>query len=195
MKISLLETATNSPLQRILLYKTLPDNDYSKWVTKVKGVAGRLENTLDYRPIGCSDKKTWYLPQDNSHKHITSTNNKPLNSPKVDADGDIEMGGIHSAQIVRAVINALNGTEKISNSRPPAKWRSIDEFKRLTKEGKCTRCGQGAHKTRACPNYGPAKRSAQISHVKNSQIESSSQMHADNVGTEEDSDEGFSGEE
>ncbi|RKF78370.1 hypothetical protein GcM1_212062 [Golovinomyces cichoracearum] len=68
-----------------------------------------------------SDKKAWSLPQENSHKHITSTNNKLLNSPKVDADGDIEMGGIHSAQIVRAVINSLNRTGKISNFKPPAK--------------------------------------------------------------------------
>lgn len=55
-KIMHLDTGLNSRLRLLLLSKSLPDDDYLKWVSKVKAVAGRLENTPNYRPKGCSGK-------------------------------------------------------------------------------------------------------------------------------------------
>lgn len=47
-KISLLETAINAPLRQLLLNKSLPTDDYQKWISKVRIVAARLENTPSY---------------------------------------------------------------------------------------------------------------------------------------------------
>ncbi|KAI1004749.1 hypothetical protein K3495_g3465 [Podosphaera aphanis] len=48
MKFSLLENGINSSLRNLLSSKSLPDDDYLKWISKVKRVSGRLENTPAY---------------------------------------------------------------------------------------------------------------------------------------------------
>ena len=76
-------------------------------------------------------------------------------------------GGVNAAKIAQAVINALTGPlSRPNNTKPRAKWRSNEEYKSLLREGKCIRCGQTGHKTRACQKYGPAKKPASISHIK-----------------------------
>lgn len=47
-KIYQLETAINVRLRDLLLSKSLPTNDYQKWVSTVRAVVGRLENTPSY---------------------------------------------------------------------------------------------------------------------------------------------------
>ncbi|KAI0994750.1 hypothetical protein K3495_g13429 [Podosphaera aphanis] len=56
-KIMHLEIGIKAPLRQLLMNKNLPDDDYTKWATKVKRVAGRLQNSPSYRPHGCSGKK------------------------------------------------------------------------------------------------------------------------------------------
>lgn len=64
-KISLLESGINHTLRNILLSKSLPEDDYTKWVSKVKRVAGRLENSLSYQQKGRSEKKLGTCPNMN----------------------------------------------------------------------------------------------------------------------------------
>ncbi|KAI0996406.1 hypothetical protein K3495_g11774 [Podosphaera aphanis] len=140
MKISLLENSLNRPLNRLLLNKSLPEDDYDKWISKVKRVAGRLENTPEYRPKGCSGIKTWYLPLKTSQGGFAPKTSSRASHPELDADGDTKMGDVTSAKIAQAGISALSrNLPKQSNRKPPAKWRSMNEFKRLSGEGRCVR--------------------------------------------------------
>ncbi|KAI0996407.1 hypothetical protein K3495_g11774 [Podosphaera aphanis] len=158
MKISLLENSLNRPLNRLLLNKSLPEDDYDKWISKVKRVAGRLENTPEYRPKGCSGIKTWYLPLKTSQGGFAPKTSSRASHPELDADGDTKMGDVTSAKIAQAGISALSrNLPKQSNRKPPAKWRSMNEFKRLSGEGRCVRCAQLGHPTRFYPKFGPAK--------------------------------------
>lgn len=109
----------------------------------MKRVASRLENTLNFQQKGGSGQKTWYLPQGGSSRSFPPEQSRKLASPKVDADGDTNMSGVNTMKIAQAVINAMNTNQHNQNKRkPPAQWRSPDEFRRLTKEGKCTGCGK-----------------------------------------------------
>ncbi|KAI1006398.1 hypothetical protein K3495_g1823 [Podosphaera aphanis] len=166
-KISLLETAINAPLRQLLLSKSMPTDDYQKWVSKVRVVAARLENTPSYRPSGSAGRKTWYLPQNGSASFFISKNSKDKAGPSLDSDGDTKVGGINAMKSLQTIISALNGVNKnLYQSKPRAKWRSLDEFKRLSQEGKCIRCQKKGHDTRLCPKYRAAKRPANLGHIK-----------------------------
>lgn len=103
-------------------------------------------------------KITWYVPQNGSTSYLVPSAQYSRNACNTDADGDTIMGGINSIQALQSAINALNQTkEDPDDNRPRAKWRSLEEFKRLTKEAKCIRCTSKAHKSRMCPKYRAAK--------------------------------------
>ncbi|KAI0991269.1 hypothetical protein K3495_g16918, partial [Podosphaera aphanis] len=134
-KISLLETAINAPLPQLLLSKSMPTDDYQKWVSKVRVVAARLENTPSYRPSGSTGRKTWYIPQNGSASNFIPENPKDRAGPSIDADGDTKMSGINAMKSLRTIISALNGANKSQDqNKPRAKWRSMEEFKRLSEE-------------------------------------------------------------
>ncbi|POS82238.1 hypothetical protein EPUL_005520, partial [Erysiphe pulchra] len=114
-KIVHLDTCINARLRLFLLSKLLPDENYLKWVNKVKAV-GCLENTQSYRTAGGSDNQ----------------------QPILDSDGDTKMGGINSVQALQATINTIG--ENTSNNKPSAPRRSPQEFKRLLKKS-CPRFG------------------------------------------------------
>ncbi|KAI1001983.1 hypothetical protein K3495_g6221 [Podosphaera aphanis] len=97
MKISLLEKSLNRSLKMLLLNKSLPEDDYDRWISKVKRVAGRLENTLECRAKGCSGIKTWYLPLNTSQGNFAPETPSRASHPELDADGDTKMGGVNSA--------------------------------------------------------------------------------------------------
>lgn len=196
MKISLLETAINPSLTNLLLNKSLPDNDYPRWISKVKRVAGRLENTPSYCPKGYSGKRTWYLQQNFSSNHFTPGNSTVVSRPVVDADGDTRMGGVNTAKIAKAVINALGGKGLLqSQDKPAAKWRSAEDFRQLLSEGRCIRCAQTGHKTRLCPKYGPAKRTTNMAHIKSHEDVDINSSSNDDEDIARDSDNLLSGEE
>lgn len=109
-KIMHLDTGINAKLRLLLLSKSLPDDNYLKWVNKVKAVAGRLENTQSYRTAGGIGKNTWYVPQ-NGAATFMSNGTKSNHQPILDADGDTRIGGIDSIQALQAAINA-NGEKK-----------------------------------------------------------------------------------
>ncbi|KAI0993688.1 hypothetical protein K3495_g14495 [Podosphaera aphanis] len=77
------------------------------------------------------------------------------------------MGGINTIRSLQTIISALNGINKNQDqSKPRAKWRSLDEFKRLSQEGKCIRCQKKGHDTRLCPKFRAAIRPANVGHIK-----------------------------
>ncbi|KAI0996563.1 hypothetical protein K3495_g11619 [Podosphaera aphanis] len=201
-KISQLDTGINATLRQLLLTKSLPENDYQKWVSKVKIIAGRLENTPAYRPNGCSGKRTFYIPQ-NGSKHFSSPESSRYNQESIlDSDGDTKMGGVSSLQVLLTAINSLSGMQQ-GQDKPSARWRSGQEFKKLSSEGRCIRCEKKGHKTRLCPTYGPARKSADVFHVKSSETvglkkilaEMTSSINNSNIieGTEYLSEEDLSG--
>ena len=52
--------------------------------------------------------------------------------------------------------NAHNNKPK--DRRPPAPWRSKEEFEQMRRDGICVRCARPGHKYQKCPTYGPARR-------------------------------------
>ena len=171
-KISQLDTGINSSLRQLLLNKTLPEADYHKWVTKVRAIAGRLENTPSYRPTGCTGKNTFYIPQNGQRYYSTVESPRIYHEPIIDGDGDTKMSNVNKIQALLTAISALGSSSSHQGQqKPSAKWRSLDEFKKMSGEGKCIRCGKIGHKTRLCPTYGPARRKpAEISHVNSTSI-------------------------
>lgn len=105
------------------------------------------------------------------------------------------MGGINSIQALQPAINALNQTKEDSDdNRPRAKWRSLEEFKRLSKEAKCIRCTSKAHKSRLCPKYRAAIKPTAISHLNSTTNSNVSREPAD-LNNESLEDSEVSGEE
>ncbi|KAI1003753.1 hypothetical protein K3495_g4454 [Podosphaera aphanis] len=117
-KIWNLSVVINSTLQQYLVFKNLPDNDYLKWVTKVRRVAGCLESLPSYRPKGCSGTKTWNLPQNGILSSPMFDNQIP--APKLDADGDTKMGGVNAIKALQAAINALKFNSQSKDKSNPS---------------------------------------------------------------------------
>ncbi|VDB84086.1 Bgt-20622 [Blumeria graminis f. sp. tritici] len=90
----------------------------------------------------------------------------------LDAHGDTKMSGINGINIstLTAIINALNSQNeekdkvrgKYKHNKPPAPWRSPEEFATLRAAGKCMRCGETGHWFKKCPRFTRAKRPASI---------------------------------
>lgn len=160
-KIMHLNAGISSALKTALVVKTLPDNDYEKWVRKVKAVAGRLENLPTFRQTGSSHTKTWYVRQAGATRVPIATSQHAARH--VDADGDITMGGIN-ALIAAAVAKALgprNSASSGSGTRPRAAWKTKEAFQRCRDNNICIRCEQPGHVGRDCPIYRPARNPAQ----------------------------------
>ncbi|KAI1005870.1 hypothetical protein K3495_g2354 [Podosphaera aphanis] len=93
-KISKLDTRISATLRQLLLTKSLPENNHQKWVSKVKIIAGRLENTPAYRPNDCPGKRTFYIPQ-NRWKHFSAPESSRSNQEGLlDSDEDTKMGSV-----------------------------------------------------------------------------------------------------
>ena len=87
----------------------------------------------------------------------------------MDPDGDTLMGGVNALKLLQAAISTLTaGPSSQKKVRPLARWICPEEFERLRSEGICIRCRKFGHKSRVCPEFGPAKRPAAISHIGNS---------------------------
>ncbi|KAI1008181.1 hypothetical protein K3495_g65 [Podosphaera aphanis] len=107
-KIKYLEIAINAPLRQLLMNKNLPEDDYAKWVSKVKRISGRLENSPSYRPRGSSGSKTWYVAHNGSNTKVASPTPISNQQPNLDADGDTRMSGVNALQVLQTAIMALN---------------------------------------------------------------------------------------
>ena len=172
-KVLHLDAGLNEKLKAELVPKSLDSDNYDKWVQKVRGVAGRLENLPNYKPKGTVQTRTWYLSKGGSAAQtVHEPPAKPTTVPATDHEGDTVMSGINS---LKAQILALQeGFQRKPRARkrrgsgsknlPPATWRSSDEVTRLISERKCIRCRQTGHIGLKCPSYGPAVRPS-VNHV------------------------------
>ncbi|KAI1003416.1 hypothetical protein K3495_g4791 [Podosphaera aphanis] len=130
-------------------------------------MAGKLESREDYLPRhGIRQTKTWYISrmgkimQDSDSDYRTSVNlPQRSTSTNLDADGDTPISGIDgiSTSKLAAIINAVNShnssKNKMDNSKPPAPWRTKEEFEMLRAAGKCTRCERKGHYFKKCPKF------------------------------------------
>lgn len=94
---------------------------------------------------------------------VASGSSQRENRSALDADGDVQMSGINgiSMETLSAIINAVKtdvGKGRAGNSKPPAPWRSQDDFNRLRTAGKCTRCSEKGHYYKICPRFTWARR-------------------------------------
>lgn len=151
-----LNTGINQTLKAALVTKTLPDNDYDKWVLKVKTVAGRVENLATYKPKGAAKTKTWFVNQAGA-KVVTQQHHT---SHEVDADGDTPMGGINA--IVAAVVAQLSTGKTDSGQKPAAVWKDRVTFQNCINKKLCVRCEKKGHPGHKCPTFGPAKKPAYL---------------------------------
>lgn len=157
-KIITLNNAINKRLRAELIPKSLPHNDYAKWVTKVKGVASRLEALPDYS-VG-KGTKTWYI-QHASAAHPPASSSNPQAAKQEDAtpDGDTMMTGMNQlVTLIKSLSSKQKGSGGGRDNRPRAPWRSGDELRELVKQKKCLGCKERGHTVYRCKKFRPGVR-------------------------------------
>jgi hypothetical protein len=177
-RIIQLNTGINNTLRMALIAKTLPDDDYARWVSKVKAVAGRLEGLSSYKPKGVSSStKTWYLNRPGAGPSIIAAPSSDVG--RVDAEGDTRMGGINALMTMLAAFQSGQGVNinalQLRNSgagtgsrggagalKPRAPWRTREVFQQLIERSLCVRCERPGHRGPECLTYRPARRPATI---------------------------------
>lgn len=161
----LLKGSLNRRLRRSLLgLKLPPPENYSAWVAEVKEIAAELESFDDYRPKG----STLTVTKLGAIKGgIIRASHK---APELDAEGDTIMSGTNNgllAAIAELIKSNSNNSiysagpskgKKLPKSKPRAKWRSKEEFRRLRESGACIRCELKGHLTKDCRKFDPALR-------------------------------------
>jgi hypothetical protein len=165
-KIIHLNTGINPKLRAALVSKTMPDDDYDKWVTKARIVAGRLEDLPNYREGRGATYNTQYIgSQFTAAPHTSSAPAGPsAQGPgTVDATGDTIMGGMNGLSVnnLATFIAALqhvqnNGgwnTNQGGSTLPRAPWRSSAEMNDLMKRNLCVRCKEKGHIGRKCGRF------------------------------------------
>lgn len=187
LKIIHLNIGINSTLRDKLVTKSLPDDDYVKWIKKVKDVSGRLESLSTYRQKGSTQTKTWFLSQ-NGAKSQLPHDNKVTSSPvpKLDAQGDTQMSGVNA--LVTALVNAVNTTNQqgktsgsqFSSDKPRAPWRTSEEFQKLVDAGLCIRCEKSGHIGPKCRSMRGAIKPTSVSNVKSKKKSSNQPTEEDN---------------
>jgi hypothetical protein len=168
-KIIRLNTAINAKLSDKLISVELPDDSYSKWVKRVRNVAGRLQNHPDYK--NGSHTKTWYVKAGRSYVSPSSSGGRPPSkddtaTEAVDDDGDVKMVDVGTLKSIINAIKGLDGDQRrrgqgskkpAGQDKPRAKWLSKKEMEALKEAEKCFRCQKKGHLSRNCPDFRPAK--------------------------------------
>lgn len=162
VKIIHLNNSINTTLRKALISKTMPDDDYERWVRKARNVASRVENEPDYRPKGSTRTKSWTLAQKGARLRTPVLDGPP--PIQLDADGDTPMANANTVslnQLVAALQQAANlGKERVGNdpksSLPRATWKSQSKVERLRSGRKCISCEQKGHISANCPSFRPA---------------------------------------
>lgn len=176
VKVNHLSASINKRLSDYLVAVNTSDDDYLAFVNQVRRVANKLEAREDFIPRrGPKHLKTWYIsksgtvPQIASSEYFPSPGNDHNSSlTTLDADGDTQMSGINGISIaaLTTLINKINSENQSKNkgreAKPPAPWRSPDEFAALKAANKCTRCAGKGHWFKNCPHFTWAKRPANV---------------------------------
>ncbi|KHJ32122.1 hypothetical protein EV44_g4978 [Erysiphe necator] len=190
-----------------LISVKFPKDNYTSYVNEVKSVAGKLEAKENYVPkYGAKYTETWFITRAGTISHNQESNNrisqktsqKAFQDPvltELDADGDTPMSEINGVNLstLTAIINAIKSQNQCESNKgktkPPAPWRSPDEFAELRAAGKCTRCARKGHYFKICPSFTWAKRPTNVNAILNTNP-SISQDHIRNSDNED-----FSGKE
>ena len=115
-----------------------------------------MEAKDDYVPrYGPMYTKTWFIDiMDNALPNPESDRGTPVRSAlepaktQLVAEGDTTMSGLNgiSMSTLTTIINAISQQSqtqpRIDKVKPPAPWRTQQEFAELRREGKCTRCAK-----------------------------------------------------
>ena len=176
MKINGLSLGLNESLTKLLMPCTLSETNYTLFVRQVRNMASKLESQEDYIPKhGLSQTKTWYISRLGVVPHKPGFNYQaPASQDRattVDTDGDTPMSGVSGLSTCQlaAIINAVNSKNseksKAIRNKPPAPWKTPEEFAALRAAGKCTRCEEKGHYFKKCPNFTWAKRPSDMNAV------------------------------
>ncbi|KAI0996917.1 hypothetical protein K3495_g11265 [Podosphaera aphanis] len=171
IKINDLYRGLNDRLTRALFPIEVSESDYTLFVNQVRGVAGRIE-AYESHTVNHPQSLTRTIFDENYSAPRNSTvgnrealgSSRESNSTMLDSEGDTPMSGVNgiSLEKLAALVNAVNaksnGQESNKNERPPAPWRSPEEFSALRAAGKCTRCGKKGHWYKKCPQFTWARR-------------------------------------
>ncbi|KAI0999829.1 hypothetical protein K3495_g8369 [Podosphaera aphanis] len=178
-KIIRIDEAINTKLSNVLIDVDLPDNDYDRWVSRVRKTASRSEA----RPVYITDSitatiyldrlaTTTFFPTVVNNQSETSQVKLP---PKLDADGDVQISGVNLVSLINALVGRANsGTSSSQNSNKKRQGEAINsgakktrakrlartEANELIAEGRCLRCRKKGHLRKNGPTFGPAIRPA-----------------------------------
>lgn len=167
MKTIMLHERLNDRLKETLLPADLPEDNFDRWVDKVKGISSRLERIGGYRSADGTGSKTWFVRS--GTRGADSYAASQAGRPSTDADGDVRMAGVNAlssldlsslgSELAATLISSLNlrpgqGPRSSSNDKPLAPCRSDAELEKSWLEGKCFSCG-GNHRAPRCPKFKP----------------------------------------
>ncbi|KAL5594252.1 uncharacterized protein BROUX77_006207 [Berkeleyomyces rouxiae] len=162
VKILHLNSAINSTLQVYLTVKNLPNDDYPRWVEKVKRVAGRVEALPGYSSKDPSKTLTWY-----SQTKAETMSAKVVTPSVVDQQPHPDNDEEHVTMSVNAFHTPLpsNECQRTRPVKPRAPWRSADEKEKAKSGNACFRCLATGHRSLDCPKFAPSRRPARMNHA------------------------------
>lgn len=170
----MLSNGLSDRLTEYLITVNTSDDNYTLFVSQVASNAGKMESRENFLPkSGKIYTETWYITKSGYSPPTNivsqgSTTNLPSTtvSNTTDAEGDTRMTGVDSISIANlaAAVNAFNSQNSARgrNPKPPAPWRSPEEFSQLRAAGKCTRCGKKGHYYKICPSFTWPKKHPEI---------------------------------
>lgn len=163
VKISLLRGTINKSLRMALATNHLiPESDFSEFVRVVSKIALQQEEitkatcerpNLEFKSLisNKSSQETSVGKEANFEREWSRSGGEYGYAGNSDNSGDIIMGGVNSANVIRG-----------ANGKPMrAKWKSSEQIEKLRKERKCYRCERKGCSTRICgllPAIKPNKR-------------------------------------
>lgn len=183
VKINMLSNGLSDRLTEYLITVDTPDNDYTLYVSQVASIAGKMESRENFLPKkGPVHTETWYITRSGFIPPVNSViqGNFPnvpsaTASQVIDSEGDTYMTGVGSIDITNlaAAVNALNSqsSSKRTSPKPPAPWRTPEEFSQLRGSGKCTRCGKKGHYYKNCPSFTWPRRQPKMNATQTNSLE------------------------
>ncbi|KAL5592700.1 uncharacterized protein BROUX77_007166 [Berkeleyomyces rouxiae] len=181
VKIMYLNSAINQTLQVHLTAKNLPNDDYPRWVEKVKTVAGRVEALPGYRSKDTSKTSTWYAKTRGGARFAEVVTPSVANQQtRIDNDGDTMMTGVNALQ-GRA---SNNYGQRPRKSRAP--WRTPAEIETARSSNACFRCLAKGHRSFECPKFAPARAPARVNRTTIQQAPESMDDVADDLSDDEE---------
>ncbi|KAL5614228.1 uncharacterized protein BROUX77_000065 [Berkeleyomyces rouxiae] len=176
-----LNSAINQTLQVHLTAKNLPNDDYPRWVEKVKTVAGRVEALPGYRSKDTSKTSTWYAKTRGGARFAEVVTPSVANQQtRIDNDGDTMMTGVNALQ-GRA---SNNYGQRPRKSRAP--WRTPAEIETARSSNACFRCLAKGHRSFECPKFAPARAPARVNRTTIQQAPESMDDVADDLSDDEE---------